>query len=98
MKITITFRKRAAQEYLEAIAWYKERSIKAAENFIEEVNLVFDKIEKQPDYFRKSYKQFHEARLIKYPFCIVYFIDGEKGKVIITSIFHQKRNPKKKFR
>jgi hypothetical protein len=42
MIYSITFRKRAAQEYLEAIAWYKNRSIVAAENFVNSVKETLD--------------------------------------------------------
>ena len=38
MAYQTSFRKRAAAEYLESIAWYKERSKQAAENFIKVVN------------------------------------------------------------
>lgn len=60
-------RERASKEYLEAIAWYEQRSLQAAENK-------------------------------KYPYNIIYFIDAEKQSVIITTLFHHKRNPKKKFK
>ena len=97
MAYKITFRKRAAREYIEAIAWYKERSLQAAENFVRFLQQKLSEIEKQPDYFRKSYKHFHETKISKYPYSIVYFIDEEKQIVVVTAIFHQKRNPKKKF-
>lgn len=98
MAYQISFRKRAAAEYMESIVWYKERSEQATENFIKAVNSKLDEIESKPDSFRKSYKQFHEARVKKFPFSIVYFIDEEKKLIVITGIFHQKRNPKIKFR
>jgi plasmid stabilization system protein ParE len=93
----ITFRKRAAKEYIEAISWYNERSIVAAENFIKAVNEAFSKIEAQPHHYRNSYKNFHELRLNKFPFAIIYFIDEEKTIIVITTIFHHKRNPDVKF-
>lgn len=40
---TITLRKRSAKEYLEALFWYKERSLLATENFIKSVNEAFQK-------------------------------------------------------
>jgi len=98
MTYTIAFRKRAAREYLETVAWYKERSISAAENFVKAIEERLNKIEYQPHYYRKSYKQFHEAKTHKYPFSIVYFIDEENSRIVITSVFHQKRNPQHKFR
>ncbi len=60
----ITLRKRAAKEYLEAIIWYKERSLLAAENFIKSVNEAFSKIEAEPEHYRNSYKHFYKIRSV----------------------------------
>ncbi len=94
---TITLRKRAAKEYLEAIAWYKERSVLAAENFVKAVNEAFISIELQPANYKNVYKHFYEIKLRKYSYSIVYFIDEKKNSIVITTVFHYKRNPKKKF-
>lgn len=75
----ITLRKRAAKEYLEAVIWYKERSLLAAENFVKLVNEAFSEIEAEPEYYRNSYKPFHELKLHKYPYTIVYFINKTKN-------------------
>ena len=93
----IALRKRAAKEYLEAIIWYNERSLKAAENFRTSVDEAFSKIEVEPDRYRNSYKYFHELKLRKYPYSIVYFIDKEKVCIVVTTIFHHKRNSGKKY-
>lgn len=97
MRYSIPFRKRATTEYLQSITWYKERSDKAAIDFVEEVNTVLDKLEADPNSFRNSYKHFREAALKRFPFFVVYFIDDKNSKVVITSIFHFKRNPAKKY-
>ncbi len=93
----IYFRKRAAKEYLEAITWYKARSGRAAEKFISVIQKTLHEIEQRPDKFRLIHKNFHEVKTKNFPFSIVYFIDTTKNFVIITSIFHQKRNPKIKY-
>ena len=93
----ITLRKRASKEYLEAMIWYNERSLKAAENFRTSVDEAFSKIEVEPDRYRNSYKYFHEFKLRKYPYSIVYFIDKEKVCIVVTTIFHHKRNSGKKY-
>ena len=93
----IALRKRAAKEYLEAIIWYNERSLKAAENFRTSVNEAFSKLEAEPDRYRSSYKHFHELKLRKYPYSILYFIDKERISIVVTTIFHHKRNPGKKY-
>lgn len=97
MSYSIFFRKRATREYLQSIAWYKERSDKAAKGFVEVVNVTLDKLEADPDAFRFTYKHFKEAAVKRYPFFIIYFIDEENKKLIITSIYHFKRNPAKKY-
>lgn len=94
---TTTLRKRAAIEYLEAIAWYKERSVLAAENFVKEVNEAITNIELQPVAYKNIYKHFYEIKLRRYPYSMIYFIDEEKNHLVITTVFHNKRNPKKKF-
>lgn len=93
----ITFRKRAAKEYLEAIIWYKERNLSAAEKFVQLVNEAFLKIEAEPESYGNRYKNFHEFKLRKYPYTIVYFIDKTNNILVITTVFHNKRNPDKKF-
>lgn len=93
----VTFRKRAAQEYIEAIAWYKKRSLLAAENFIKEMNMALTRIKTDPQQFRNSYKHFHELKLRRYPFTLVYFIDAEKSLVVVATLFHHKRDPNRKF-
>lgn len=98
MPYNIQFRRRATKEYLNAISWYNDKSEKAALNFVSIVEKTLDAIQKQPNLFRVVYKNFHQAKTKKYPFNIVYFIDEKNESIIITTIFHEKRNPSKKFK
>jgi plasmid stabilization system protein ParE len=88
----------AIVEYKEAVSWYKHRSIVAAENFVKEVTDKIIVICNYPSRFRNAYSVFRETALKKFPYTIVYFVDEKKKKVIVTSIFHNKRNPAKKYR
>ena len=88
----------ALVEFKEAIDWYNYRSVMAAENFVEEVTTTIDVICKDPVRFRNVYSVFRETSLKKYPYTIVYFVDEKKKVVVITSVFHNKRNPNKKYR
>ena len=93
----VTYRERAAREYLNSITWYKERSLYTAENFIAAINKPLELLVANPTTFKKTYKQFYEARTRIFPFSIVYFIDEINKRIIIISIFHHRRNPRKKF-
>ena len=65
----------------ESFEWYSKNSVTAAFNFIEEINLSFEKIHHNP--FRYSIKlgNIREAKLSVFPFCIIYEVDDLK-KVI----------------
>jgi plasmid stabilization system protein ParE len=95
---SVIFRQRAIKEYAESTAWYKEHSFQAADNFVKIVDSTVNAILANPYSFRNSYKKFYEAKTKKYPFSIIYFIDENKQYIVITSIFHNKRNPVKKYR
>jgi plasmid stabilization system protein ParE len=94
----VAYRKRAAEEYLSSLFCYKSKSLYAAEQFVKCIDETLKKITEDPKRFRNTYKDFREAKVKKFPYSIVYFIDAEEQRVVITSIFHQKRNPRKKFR
>ncbi len=88
----------ALVEYMDALTWYKYRSIKASEGFVIAVKERIKKICKNPLQYRNTYKHFRQTSINKYPFYIIYFIDEDKKTVVITSVYHHKRNPKKKFK
>lgn len=86
------------EEFKNGIRWYLAYSEKACDRFIEEVKKRIESICEQPSRYRNTYKFFRETSLKKFPYTIVYFVDEEKQSIIITSVFHHRRNPKKKFR
>jgi len=97
MNYQITYRERATKEYIKSISWYKERSTYAAENFINSINKTLEGIASNPYIKRNTYKQFYEAQAKIFPFSIIYFIEEPISRIVIVSIFHHSRNPRKKF-
>lgn len=61
------------------------------------MNDAFSNIEAQPLSYRNTYKNYREIKLHKYPYALVYFIDKEKDTIVVTTVFHYKRNPQNKF-
>ena len=98
MNYPIAWQPGAIAEYEAAALWYKERSIRAAENFESAVNKKISILRTYPKQYRKTYKEFREIQLDKYPFNIIYLVDEAKMKVVISSLYHHKRNPKKKYK
>ena len=68
----ITFRKRALQEYIKTIAWYKYHSLYASENFVAIIQSTLTSIAESPYSFKNSYKHFYEKK--RKSFHLVLFI------------------------
>ena len=88
----------AQKDYETSLQWYSERSSQAAGNFVTAVNDVLQLICEYPTRWLNKYKNYHEISLKKYPFTIIYRIETGKQLVIISSIYHHKKKPKKKYR
>ena len=88
----------AADQYEEAYNWYKERSDIAGDKLIIEVEEAIKKICANPFRYRNTYKNLRETSLKKYPYNIIYLPDEAKKLVVITSLYHHRRNPKKKYK
>lgn len=91
----VVYTPNALSEFEESISWYSERSITVAEKFMIEVGVGINKVRNHPYRFKNIYKNFFEIKVRKFPFDIIYII--EKERIVIISIYHQKRNPKRKY-
>jgi plasmid stabilization system protein ParE len=87
----------AAKDYTEALGWYAERSIKAAENFVSAVKEKLTLICNNPERFALRYRKFREASLKKYPFSIIYFVNETEKVIVVTAVYHHRRNPASKY-
>jgi plasmid stabilization system protein ParE len=88
----------AQLEYEASLSWYMERSLQASENFVDEINSAIQLICQDPKRWRNKYKNFFEFKLKIFPFTIIYWIEHNENLIIISSIFHNKRNPRRKYR
>jgi plasmid stabilization system protein ParE len=48
--------------------------------------------------YRSTYKKLRETSLKKYPYSIVYFVDEKEQLVVIASVYHHKRDPRRKYK
>ena len=98
MSYRYIFHEHAQQDYEQSLEWYTKRSVDAAEKFVVGIDNALELICGNPKRWRNKYKNFHEIRLKKYPFTIIYAIEIDKDLVVIFSVYHHKRNPKGKYR
>ncbi len=80
----------------DAYDWYEEQKPGLGEDFLDELDGIYNKLSAHPEYFGKVKKNFRQAALKRFPFVIVYEII--KTEVVVFAVFHTSRNPKFKFK
>ncbi len=98
MSYRYVLHEKAQVDYETSVQWYAQRSETAAENFVRAVDGALRLICDYPARWRNKYKNYHELGLKKYPFTIIYTIEADKELVVVSSVYHHKRNPKKRYR
>ncbi|MCA0430055.1 MAG: type II toxin-antitoxin system RelE/ParE family toxin [Bacteroidetes bacterium] len=89
---------KAQEEYETSVNFYSEKGEEIAIKFVETTEKTIILIRKKPYLYKKSYKNFHEAVIKNFPFSIIYSVEEQIKTVIIFSVFHNNRNPKKKYK
>jgi plasmid stabilization system protein ParE len=98
MMLQIIYSERALKELSESFIWYQNQQIGLGDRFQEEINLKLDFITNHPNSFPIKKGSMREILLNDFPFSVTYTYNTVESVVLITSIFHNKRNPKKKFK
>jgi mRNA-degrading endonuclease RelE of RelBE toxin-antitoxin system len=88
----------AQEDYEQSLKWYAEKSFQTANNFVTTIDNALLLICNNPTRWHNKYKDYFEFGLKKYPFTIIYKIEKDKHLIIVLSVYHYKRNPKKKYR
>ena len=82
----------AQSDVAETAAWYRNRSIKAAEQFLFAVGIAFERIGAQPTarVVIDGATGARRALLRKYPQRVLYLIDGDR--IIVFAVMHHHRD------
>ena len=94
MSYSYILNEHAQKDYEQSLKWYMKRSVDAAKKFVVAIDNALQLICDNPTRWRNKYKNFHEISLKKYPFTIIYAIEEDKALVVISSVYHHKRNPR----
>ena len=80
---------------MDAYEWYEAQKKGLGEEFLQELETFYLKLQSHPEYFHKIKKNFRQIALNRFPYVIVYELI--KSEVVVFAVFHTKRNPKLKF-
>jgi plasmid stabilization system protein ParE len=92
--VELTLKSRS--ELFEAWAWYEEKQAGLGNQFEKGIFYKIDQIQIDPLHYPLK-GRYYQAVVDVFPFVIVYKIRPERNHIIITSIFHTKRHPRKKY-
>jgi plasmid stabilization system protein ParE len=81
------------QDIDEAYSWYEDRRPGLGEEFLSCVDACIQVISRMPELYAKVHEEYRRALVRRFPYAIFYEYSG--GKLIVYSIFHTSRNPKK---
>lgn len=82
----------AEEEYAEALRWYAERSVKAAEGFVTELDRAFACIAENPARYPTCDDRHRAFLLRRYPFHVIYReLPGDA--LLVVAIAHTSRRP-----
>ncbi|MES1226137.1 MAG: type II toxin-antitoxin system RelE/ParE family toxin [Bacteroidota bacterium] len=93
---SLIIKARAVLMTKDAYEWYEEQKAGLGEEFLDELDGLYNKLSSYPEYFGKIKKNFRQAALKRFPFVLVYEII--KAEVVVFAVFHTSRNPKFKFK
>jgi plasmid stabilization system protein ParE len=88
---TLIIRPEAEADIKDAFEWYESKQTGLGNNFIEETEMLFQRIEEYPNLFPKVYGKLQRALLHRFPYSVFFRIGGSIATVF--GVLHQRRNP-----
>jgi len=88
---------KAREELADASAWYDKQLLGLGQDFENDVFRKIDLVKNNPLRYQIK-KGFREANTERFPYLLVFKANPERNTIIILSIFHTSRHPKRKRR
>jgi plasmid stabilization system protein ParE len=94
MKFTIRFSQLASDDLTDILGWYQSQDAEGLDKrFIQAISNILKRLETSPELYPIVRKNVRQALIQKFPYKILYIIDGLNVEVFIVALVHQKRNP-----
>ena len=77
----------------DAMSWYRQKSDRVLARFTGELDEYMNYVERNPKHFQIRYKNQRGAPLKKFPYIVMYEIDG--SDVIVYAVFNTNQDPEK---
>lgn len=92
MNYALVFRPEVREELNEAYYWYESQKRGLGDEFLDCVNEMLNRICLMPESYAIVYRDVRRAVVRRFPYAVYYRIVS--SRVIVTAIFHSRRDPK----
>jgi plasmid stabilization system protein ParE len=89
----LIIRPEAEAEMAEAFDWYEDRVAGLGAEFLLCLDAVFSAVVRNPQQFPHVHRVVRRALTRRFPYEVLFVVDSER--VVVLSVFHAKRNPKR---
>jgi plasmid stabilization system protein ParE len=86
----IEFHRLALEELRQAQAWYREKSLQAAERFFQQTSRTIERLLTDPSSYAKIGRGCHYVRISRFPFVLIYRIRSQ-NEVFVVAVAHTAR-------
>jgi plasmid stabilization system protein ParE len=91
MNLSVTFRRAARTEFIEAAAWYENQRAGLGVEFIAEIERCVDAAAERPTTYEAIYKDVRRVVANRFPFSV--YFRAEERRIVVLAVFHGRRNP-----
>lgn len=89
--MTVVLRPEARADLHEASNWYEAQRLGLGDEFLQQVDAAFRRIEMQPTQFPKIHGELRRVLLRRFPYS-AYFLN-ERRRIVVIGVLHQRRDP-----
>ena len=89
---------RARKELSDSYNWYEDQKDGLGDRFEKAVYHSVEAAAKAPEIYAVRHKNYRQIQMKKIPFVLVFRIQKKTETILISSVFHTKRNPQNKYR
>ena len=91
MTLIVRLRDEADRDLTDAASWYEQQRSGLGHDFLDDVQLLFDRIGEEPLNFPVVYRNARRAVMSRFPFC-VYFV-ANRTEAVVVAVIHGTRHP-----
>ena len=88
----IRIRPEAESEISEAFRWYEDKSEGLGSEFMRALDASLSYIQRNPTANPIAHKQMRRALLRRFPYSVIYLIEGRR--IVVLACFHASRDPR----